>query len=280
LIERIVPIKVKPKEFRIDIESEPQESNDDNEIMKIIRDKYDRALEEHYELKNEDDWYNFFNSGSNYLRQNGVDEETINKYLIAHICEQLNFQDELTLLNTVYVKDGDLDELIKDYYEQFIIRKNAMIVILLIDVTKKTDKEVLYSFGSDAKWHPATYSEIEEFEKDIKRKYKKPPNTFFDILGFMGINKSSNSFEFKIKDNKESKFTGAIIENKSKPEICQIINFTIGQPEKFNKKNTASKKKNELCVLEELLLRHYDATNEKRMRYFLNKVEFYYLNKN
>jgi hypothetical protein len=94
------------------------------------------------------------------------------------------------------------------------------------------------------------------------------------------MNKSSNTFEFKIKDIKETKFTGAIVENKSKPEICQIINTTIGQPEKFNKKNTSLKKKNELCVLEELLLRHYDKINKKGMRYFLNKVEFYYLNKN
>ena len=283
MIERITPIKVKPKDFRIDIEqesAEPLESNDDNEIMKIIRDKYDRALEEHDELKNEDDWYNFFNSGSNYLRQNGVDEETINMFLISHICEQLNFQDELSVLNTVYGKDGDLDELIKDYYEQFIIRKNGMLVILLIDVTKKTDKEVIYSMGENTKWSPATYSEIEEVEGDIKRKFKKPATTFFNILGFMGINKSSNTFEFKIKDIKESKFTGAIVENKSKPEICEIINTTIGQPDKFNKKNTSSKKKNELCVLEELLLRHYDSINKQGMRYFLNKVEFYYLNKN
>jgi superfamily II DNA or RNA helicase len=278
MLERVIPIKVKPKDFTIQLDV--TENSKDNEIMKIIRDKYERALDEHQELKNEDDWYNFFNVGSEFLKQNGVDDDTLRMYLISHICEQLNFQDELLLLNTVYSKDGPLDNLIKEYYEQFIIRKDSTAVMLLIDIMNKTDKEVLYTLNDDFMWTPSTYSEIEEFNGDFKRKFKKPIKSVFNILGFMGMNKSSNTFEFKIKDIKETKFTGAIVENKSKPEICQIINTTIGQPEKFNKKNTSLKKKNELCVLEELLLRHYDKINKKGMRYFLNKVEFYYLNKN
>ena len=57
-----------------------------------------------------------------------------------------------------------------------------------------------------------------------------------------------------------------------------IIEITIG--EAGIKSQLTSKKKNELCVLEEILLRHYDAINVKNARCFLNKIEFYYLNKN
>ena len=70
------------------------------------------------------------------------------------------------------------------------------------------------------------------------------------------------------------------ITNKSKPVIISLINTTDNKAGAFNKTNTSSKKKNELSVLEELLLRHYDKNNTKKARCFLNKLEFYYLNKN
>ena len=68
------------------------------------------------------------------------------------------------------------------------------------------------------------------------------------------------------------------IENKPKKDILNIIEITIG--EAGIKSQLTSKKKNELSVLEEILLRHYDANNVKNARCFLNKIEFYYLNKN
>ena len=95
----------------------------------------------------------------------------------------------------------------------------------------------------------------------------------------MGLNKSSNIYEFKIKYTQDTKSTGAVVENKSKPQIIQILNDTIGNTA-FNIKKDKLKKKNELCVIEELILRYYNNHNTKNAKTFLNKLENYYLNKN
>ena len=74
--------------------------------------------------------------------------------------------------------------------------------------------------------------------------------------------------------------TGAVVENKPKAQIISLLNDTVNKSDAFTITNTKTRKKNELCVIEELLLRYYDTNNTKKARTFFNKLEFYYLNKN
>jgi hypothetical protein len=277
MYERIAPIQVKDKHFSLDIEHEAVE--DDNEVMSVFRDKYTRALEEHDQLKNEDDWYNFFNTSSEYLKSMGVSDAELSEHLIAHLCEQLSLQDEMIILNEVFNKDGVLENLIKEYYSKFIIHIDKIHAIYLVDVLLKEDNEHILVYDN-FKWRESTYTERNIIAPSIKKKISIPKGPFFKIIGFMGLNKSSNTFEFKIRDEEDTKSTGALVENKAKPAIISLLNTTINKAGAFNKTNTQSKKKNELSVIEELLLRHYDKNNTKKARCFLNKLEFYYLNKN
>ena len=277
MYERMVPIQVKDKHFSLDIEHE--EIEDDNEVMSVFRDKYTRATEEHDQLKNEDDWYNFFNVGSEYLKKMGVSDDELIEHLIAHLCEQLPFQDEIILLNEAFNKDGILEKLIKDYYHKFIIHNDKIHAIYLIDVLSKDNNEHILVYDN-LKWRESTYTERNIIGPSIKKKISIPKGPFFKIIGFMGLNKASNTFEFKIRDEEDTKSTGALVENKPKPAIISLLNTTINKAGAFNKINSHSKKKNELSVIEELLLRHYDKNNTKKARCFLNKLEFYYLNKN
>jgi hypothetical protein len=277
MYERTVPIQVKEKQFSLDLEHEEIEV--DNEVMATFRDKYTRALEEHDQLKNEDDWYNFFNVSSEYLKGMGVTDEELTEHLISHLCEQLTIQDEIIILNEIFNKDGILENLIKEYYNKFIIRNDKLHAIYLIDVLKKEDNEHILIYDN-FKWRESTYTERSIITPSIKKKIIIPKGPFFKIIGFMGLNKSSNTFEFKIRDEEDTKTTGALVENKSKPAIISLLNTTVNKAGAFNKTNTQSKKKNELSVIEELLLRHYDKNNTKKGRCFLNKLEFYYLNKN
>jgi len=277
MYERMVPIQVKDKQFGLDLEHE--EIEDDNEVMAVFRDKYTRAIEEHDQLKNEDDWYNFFNVGSEYLKNMGVSDAELTEHLIAHLCEQLSLADEIIILNEVFNKDGILENLIKDYYHRFIIHNDKIQAIYLIDVTLKDNNEHILVYDN-FKWRESTYTERNIIGPSIKKKITIPKGPFFRIIGFMGLNKASNTFEFKIRDEEDTKTTGALVENKSKPAIISLLNTTINKAGAFNKINSHSKKKNELSVIEELLLRHYDKNNTKKARCFLNKLEFYYLNKN
>jgi ribosomal protein S17 len=126
---------------------------------------------------------------------------------------------------------------------------------------------------------PAGYTDKGKLMRAIQKKFVKPKGPFFSIVGFMGKSKNGKIFEFKIKDS-STKFTGAVVENKSKDKIIAMLNETLEGHDIYNKKNTASTKKQVLASTEEFLLRYYDRVQKNKMRYFLNKLEYYYLQKN
>jgi hypothetical protein len=282
MYEKVTPIEYKEKMFTLNVKDQPV-STTQNEIINVLYENYKLALEYNDDLRNDDSWYSFFNISSDYLRDNfSVSEEELNHMLINHMCEELNYENEIIVLNHVFNTPGDLEELIKNYYSQFIININGINGIILINLKSKDTNENVFIYD-DTIWREATYTERNEFllkyntmlnDKKIK-KLKQ-----YKIIGFMGLNKSSNIYEFKIKYTQDAKSTGAVVENKSKPHIINILNDTINSTSAFSIKKDKLKKKNELCVIEELLLRYYNTHNTKNSRTFFNKIENYYLNKN
>ena len=278
MFERITPIQHKDMQYKVGIDfAENNTSKEDTTIMVNVRDKYTRALENNENNKTDDDWYNFFDSGIEYLKEAGITQKVLHKYLIAHICEQLSFHDEMEMLNDIYSKDGELETLIKKYYDQFMFKSEGIEALFLVDILSTDEKEHILILDGD-RWRESTYTEREVMVPLIKKKFGVKLAPEFTIIGFMGFNNKTGTFEFKIKNKDDTRTIGALIENKPKKDILNIIETTIG--EAGIKSQLSHKKKNELCVLEEILLRHYDTMNVKNARCFLNKIEFYYLNKN
>jgi hypothetical protein len=278
--EILTPIQYKEKMFKLEPTKQVLQkvSKNTNEVIKSMYENYKLALTYNDDLRNDDNWYSFFNLSAEYLRTNlSISEEELNNMLIEHLCEELNYDNEIILLNEVFNKDGELERLIQKYYEQFIINIDGIPGIILLNLKSKDSIENVFIYDNQI-WREATYTERKEYLLryntkmiDKKKQYK--------IVGFMGLNKSSNIYEFKIKYTQDTKSTGAVVENKSKPQIIQILNDTIGNSA-FNIKKDKLKKKNELCVIEELILRYYNNHNTKNAKTFLNKLENYYLNKN
>ena len=278
MFERITPIQHKDMQYKVGIDfAENNTSKEDTTIMVNVRDKYTRALENNENNKTDDDWYNFFDSGIEYLKEAGITQKVLHKYLIAHICEQLSFHDEMEMLNDIYSKDGELETLIKKYYDQFMFKSEGIEALFLVDILSTDEKEHILILDGD-RWRESTYTEREVMVPLIKKKFGVKLAPEFTIIGFMGFNNKTGTFEFKIKNKDDTRTIGALIENKPKKDILNIIETTIG--EAGIKSQLSHKKKNELCVLEEILLRHYDTMNVKNARCFLNKIEIYYLNKN
>jgi len=279
MYEKITPIEYKSKTYEPEIEHLFYEKSN-NEVLNTVHDKYKRALIYNDDLKNDDDWYSYFSVASEYLTKLGVTDNELKQYLVAHICEQLIYENEIILLNEIYKLNGELETLIKDYYDQFIIRKNEIISLLLINTNSKDSVENIFIYDND-KWRESTYTErnmlLPYYNKLV---YKKPLSPMYKIIGFMGSNKATESYEFKVKINYDTKTTGALVENKSKIQIIGLLNETLNKSDVFTPTNTKLKKKNELCVIEELILRYYDNNNITKSRTFFNKLEIYYLNKN
>ena len=83
----------------------------------------------------------------------------------------------------------------------------------------------------------------------------------------------NKSYDFKIVNTELEKLTSAVFENKGRQEMCKILNETIEERHAYT--NSIDVKKIQLAILEEVYLRFFDSD----IRYFLNKLELYILNK-
>lgn len=126
-------------------------------------------------------------------------------------------------------------------------------------------------------------TEYSEFKPSIAQ-YVSNVTSFNDIVGFMSIFKN-NEIVFKTKNLTEKRNNkGAFCENAGKRDIIQRLNVicgkTIYSEEEINKdifingvKTPNIIFKNGLCVMMEILLRHYDATKYANKKWFFNPEE-------
>ena len=277
MTERINPIQSKLSEFSLEMERPEIESIEPiNSVVQQLKDTHIRAWQDHPHKKTDADWYMYFSSAATELMRFGLTKEQLNKYLIEHMCDQLTLEEDLAVLNYIFSVEEDFADDLQGYYYYSSVTNEGIVGQLLIDPTSK-EPEKLYVMKSDV-WLPATYTDKNKLDSIIKKKFVKPKGAFFQIVGFMGKSKSMNGYEFKVKES-DTKFIGAVFENKLKNKMIEIINTTL-EEDTYNKANTSSFNKNELCIIEELLLRHYDEIKKNNKRYFLNKIEYYQLNKN
>ena len=202
--------------------------------------------------------------------------------MIFHICESFSFEEDLQAIE-LFVKDdvNEIEDIIKKYYEQYIVQKDDVTGILLMNYALKDPLQVYVlneRSGTNAgKWIPATYEEKGILSKEIKKKLMMN-DELFKWVGYMGNYKVS--FDFKIINTEANtdreKFTSSVFENKGRPEMYKILNETVDESFTYNK-TTADVKKIQLAILEEIYLRIYNKQNEER--FFLNKLEVYIVNK-
>jgi hypothetical protein len=110
--------------------------------------------------------------------------------------------------------------------------------------------------------------------------------TKFDItrynkhVGFIGYGKNNKVLEFKTKDMTSKRDTGAICRQATKSKNLTKLNEILGE-EKYTIENTKTEKdangnviketigNDEVCVLEEFVLRFFDATKKDNKKWFL-----------
>ena len=276
MTERMIPITSKPSQFSLTVDKVSPEVESESTLITELKQKYENAL---HEGGGSDDWYMYFYEALDELSDVVISGPKLEELLMEHICEELTFEEEVEVLNYMASTDDAFNEKFVSHFSKTSIEAEGLVAQLLLDPSSK-DQEKLYVLNQERRlWELASYTERGILLTHIKSKFVKPKGPFFSIVGFMGKSKNGKLYEFKIKES-DSKFTGAVFENKSKPQIMTILNQTLEIHDAYNKKNTASTKKNVLAIVEECLLRHFDKQKRNNKRYFLNKLEYYYLQKN
>jgi hypothetical protein len=306
MYERMNPISYKPKMVQIHIDGDSEEDEEDEEdykdeetpkpkskskitrigkgkvktnFMEKLMTSYDKAKVG----SNDDDWYDHYYSTLKLLKiyLNDTDKDLL---LIFHICETFTFEEDLQAIE-LFLKDdvSEIEDVVKKYYEQFVVQKDDITGILLMNYALKDPLQIYvlneHSGSNAGKWIPATYEEKGILSKEIRKKMKmREDEELFKWIGYMGMYKGT--FNFKLINTETNtdreKLTSSVFELKGRPEMYKILNETLDESFTYNK-TTADVKKIQLAILQEIYLRIYNRQNEER--YFLNKLEAYILNK-
>jgi len=252
--------------------------------------------------RGEDNWFKVCNIVIRNNSENGtVDYDLAVSFLIAHIIEELTFEEHLILLDGFLTSDknesysNSLEELnlengIKKYFSDKMIDKDGK-AILLYNKARSVKKNPKLNYEYDTImeelnqkgiflyvliggiWKESGYSDYLKYDTQIKtwrdNILKKSLNT---RIGYI----SSDVYIFKTKDMELSRNRGARCDQAQKTEIIKQLNSIIRSSDKSVFEPIADKTKKsrvELCIMQEFYLRllQYEGVNNKT--WFLTPIE-------
>ena len=238
--------------------------------------------------RGDDDWYKHCGIVMKKLAKSGESLEELLGFLVEHILELLYFKDKVDVMNYIYSidkpKKNSFEWFSKNYFEKHTINVKKIKAIILFDFnTRKT-----MILNKDNIWEVAEPED--ELEIDNSKEGKKVLNFVADdylnkeipngIIGFIGYKKNSKNYIFKTKDVFLSRDTGASCIEAGKSKTLATLNKIVGS-ELYTKENTKIIKdedgnvlqeaigENELCVLQEFILRRYNKDKKDNKLWFL-----------
>jgi hypothetical protein len=259
-------------------------------IIDELKKQYDIAVEFTKGPKvqrGDDDWYKHCGIVMKKLAKSEPLEELL-EFLVHHILELLTFKDKVDVMNYLYsldkLREKSFEWFAKKYFEDHIITEKKTRAIILYDFNVR--KTMI--LNKDNVWELAEPED--ENEIDNSKEGKKIINFNIDdylnksisngIIGFIGYKKNSKNYLFKTKDVFSPRDTGASCVEAGKSKTLATLNKIVGS-EKYTKENTKIIKdedgnvlqeavgENELCVLQEFILRKYNRIKKDNKLWFL-----------
>jgi hypothetical protein len=171
-------------------------------LLKKIRNYYDIAIKEHKPERGKNDWYH--NVGivlKNKL--NFIPEKMQKDFIVAHILQELNIDDTLTLLNYMISPDRrrmleqrasnpvkyEFDITMEEYYSSLILHSQEISKDGMLLISKKGELEIYLKDDSLQKWVIGSKPDFKYFNASILAKFFIPKesigNTLAPYVGFI-----------------------------------------------------------------------------------------------
>jgi hypothetical protein len=207
-------------------------------------------------------------------------KELLIPFLVAHMIETYLFDEKLDLMNYLYSLDKitrqSLEWYAKEYFQMnSIITKNFTAYIMY-----KLGKRHIMKLDENNRWVEAEPEDQREIaaSKDAKKMLTFTPGEYNKIIGFIGYEKSNRFLVFKTKDITSKRDTGARCDESGKVKTMQKLNEILGK-EIYTKENTKVQKQGneiiseavgqeELCVIQEFILRYFNAIKREGKKWF------------
>lgn len=278
--QRTTPIYYKHRHLSIEVPEITMKTKDKkyqekqcDTIIKNANHVYNLANKKVVIDSNEKDWYKNFSSLISHLENiHKIDNDLLNYYLVSHIIEQVNPQSKICLLNYLYSKkNSGFDKILKDYFDTKIVISNDITNPISGLPIAINDKTVEYYGERDNIWEKLEFTDMRSIviSSEHHKKYVINKRDLNDIIGFTTFVKEDNTV-YKLRDLNDSvNIKGARIEQAQKKDILSKLNDVIGT-KIYGLDHVESKNKivcsidqsiftrNQIIVLTEILLRHYD----------------------
>jgi len=266
-------------------EKREREVEKGTQVLDEIRMQFDTALEYSKKTKisrGEEDWYKYCGiTMKKMAKEYPESKDMLLPFLISHMVESLLFDDKLKLMNYLYslekMKKQSLEWYLKEYFENNSIVSKKMTAFIMY----KLGKRKIMILNENNVWVEAEPEEEREIAsiKSVKDMLTFKPSDFNKFVGFIGYEKSHRYLVFKTKDITSKRDTGARCDESGKIKTMQKLNEILGD-EIYTKESTKAQKvgkevvseaisHNELCILEEFLLRYFNSIKKDGKSWFL-----------
>lgn len=286
LYDRSVPIEYKRDSLLFEIR-QPNDIKEPNIVphknkgillLNEMKNKYMTASVPQTIDAGTDDWYMFCSKVIPHLVSDGWKQELINKMLVTHIIESLQFDEILTIINHLEKipqskSEDEFISLIRSYIKNNEIKSNGIIGILLQNIGKH---QLIVSDNTTKEWTIAKPQDIEDLSGEITKIIKGVMPIFEKLGNYIGFmsNFKKDYIIFKIRDMSEKRNTGARCDQTSKIKSVQMLNI-LGE----NQYTTKSEfPKQALCVIQEFFFRKFDVEKKDNKRWFLTPTEAIFVN--
>ena len=202
--------------------------------------------------------------------------------LVAHMMELLLYQEKIDVMNYLYslntIASGTFLWFAKEYFEKNTIVTPHFKAMILYQWKERQ----IMILDDKNQWILAEPEDERELanSKETKQLLQFKQEDYNTIVGFLGYEKNNNYLIFKTKDLSSKRDTGARCDEAGKEKTMKKINDILGET-KYTPESTKAHKDadgnivsesighNELCVLQEFLLRLFDKIQKNEKKWFL-----------
>ena len=284
LFERMVPIQYKNDFVQIpligDIKNETEEAvvdKVDMSVLEQIESDFDMVLLSKEPARGEDNWYVFASQVvDNMVEEGYTNKSELEKQVIAHAIEMLNYQVQSKLVEYIYSDyERALDKaprtakLIKEYFESKLIQTGNLVAMPLY----KNNAFSLLIKNSDNTFREAQAEDYADFKSELDS-IKSKVNNLSDLVGFISTFKN-DYMVFKTKQMSKKRHKGARCDQSGKSEALRVLNMILegtGRME-YTAENTKSISQKSICVRQELVLRVFNKEAYTDKVWFMTAAE-------
>ena len=246
-------------------------------VQKTIEDmkaKYEIATTPHVIKRGEENWYRFCSVAIDHMVETGIPRETLNRFVIEHIVDELSFDEAFSLMNDLEKgssSEADFENKVLKYMTRDALTARGLTGVLM-DRAGRQQLVVRREEQGERVWAAAEPEDYQDLEGEIARylsRFVPLSERMNPLIGFMTDFKKEFII-FKTKDLSKKRTHGARCDQATKVAGIKVMNEILGE-NRYAASTPISKR--QLCVMQEFTLRLYNDEKRNDKLWFLTPIQ-------